>query len=249
MTRPVHIVGNYVSPYVRKVLVALELKGVTYTIDPIIPFLGGDGFTALSPLRRIPVYVDEAITLTDSTVICEYLDEVYPSPPLLPREPALRARARWLEEFADTRMGEVIIWKLFNQAVIRPFIWGEAPNTELIEKTLHEDVPHVFAYLESQTPEDGYFCGELSIADIAVGSFLRNATYVRLKPDPTRWPRLAAYTERVLGLPCFTRFKEFERAILKSMPSEHRRVLAELGAPVSVDSVGTDKPRPGLGKA
>ena len=248
MKPPVHIVGNYVSPYVRKVLVALDLKGVAYTIDPIIPFLGGDGFTALSPLRRIPVLVDGDLTLTDSTVICEYLDEVHPTPPLLPRGPALRARARWLEEFADTRMGEVFVWRVFAQLIVRPAVFGQQPDTALIEKTLREDVPQVFDYLESQAPEHGFFCGELSIADIAVASCLRNAALAKVRPEPGRWPRLAGLVERTLALPSFVRLEEFERALLKVPPAEHRRALAAIGAPISSETVGTDRPRPGLSR-
>ena len=74
------IIGNYVSPFARKVLVALELKQVSYEIDPLVPFFGNSEFDALSPLRRIPVLIDDEVTLTDSTVICEYLDERYPEP-------------------------------------------------------------------------------------------------------------------------------------------------------------------------
>ena len=116
---PVTVVGSYISPYVRKVLVCLDLKGVPYEIDPIVPFFGSDEFSRISPVRRIPVLIDERVTLPDSSAICEYLDEQHPGHPLLPREPAQRARARWLEEFADTRMGEVFIWRLFDQRVIR----------------------------------------------------------------------------------------------------------------------------------
>src|SRR5260370_41255075 len=56
MAAPVRIIGSYISPYVRKVLVCLRTKGVPYEIDPIIPFVGDDRFSQLSPLRRIPVY-------------------------------------------------------------------------------------------------------------------------------------------------------------------------------------------------
>ena len=37
------VIGNYISPYVRKVLVCLELKGLDYEIDPIAPFVGNEG--------------------------------------------------------------------------------------------------------------------------------------------------------------------------------------------------------------
>ena len=59
MTQPVKIIGSYLSPYVRKVLVFLHAKGIPYQIDPIVPFFGDERFTALSPLRRIPVLIDD----------------------------------------------------------------------------------------------------------------------------------------------------------------------------------------------
>ena len=116
----VKVIGSFVSPYVRKVLACLELKGLDYRVDPITPFFGNDEFERLSPLRRIPVLVDGDVTLCDSSVICAYLEEAYPATPLLPAEPRDRALARWLEEYADTRLGDLLIWGLFYQRVVRP---------------------------------------------------------------------------------------------------------------------------------
>ena len=76
MTGPLTIIGSYVSPYVRKVLACMNLKGLDYQVDPITPFFGNDEFERLSPLRRIPVLIDGDLAVSDSTVICEYLDEV-----------------------------------------------------------------------------------------------------------------------------------------------------------------------------
>jgi len=42
--RPLLVVGNYLSPYVRKVLVCLELKSIAYEVDHLVPFFGNDGF-------------------------------------------------------------------------------------------------------------------------------------------------------------------------------------------------------------
>lgn len=39
------IVGSFLSPYVRKVLALLHLRGLTYEIDPIVPFFGSDAFS------------------------------------------------------------------------------------------------------------------------------------------------------------------------------------------------------------
>jgi len=142
------IVGSYLSPYVRKVLACLHLKGLAYRIDPIVPFYGNEEFGRISPVRRVPVLIDEAVTLCDSTVICEYLEERHPRPHLLPASPPERARARWLEEYADTRMGEVFIWRLFNEVVIKRFVWGEPTDEAALARTLDTEIPAVLDHLE-----------------------------------------------------------------------------------------------------
>jgi len=73
MTSSIQIIGSPLSPYVRKVLAVLRHKGLAFELDPIVPFCGSEAFTALSPLRRIPVYRDQYLTLCDSSVICQYL--------------------------------------------------------------------------------------------------------------------------------------------------------------------------------
>src|SRR5262245_21268117 len=88
---PATIIGGPVSPYVRKVLTVCEMKGVPYRLDPIVPFFGDDAFSELSPLRRIPVFIDDEVSLCDSSVICEYLNDRYADPPLLPADVAQRA--------------------------------------------------------------------------------------------------------------------------------------------------------------
>jgi glutathione S-transferase len=246
MQRRVRIVGSYLSPYVRKVLVVLDLKGVLYEIDPIIPFMGDDRFSAISPVRRIPVLIDDRITLPDSTVICEYLDDRYPRPPLYPRDIATRARARWLEEFADSRMGDVFIWHLFNQVAINPFVWGEKTDRAVLDKTLHEDIPSVLDYLETQLPPAGFLFGDLSIADVAIACFFRNAAFARFHVDAARWPRTAAFVERVLALESFSKLRQFEDRLMRTPIERHREVLTEMGAPLAAETYGTPVPRRGV---
>src|SRR5579864_3900444 len=96
VSRPmIRIIGSFVSPYVRKVLAAMNLKGLAYEVDPITPFYGNDEFERLSPLRRIPVLIDGDFHTSDSSVICAYLDEAYEGHPLFPEAAKDRARARW----------------------------------------------------------------------------------------------------------------------------------------------------------
>jgi glutathione S-transferase len=243
----VKIVGSYVSPYVRKVLACLALKGLDYEIDPITPFYGNDEFERLSPLRRIPVLVHEDLVLCDSSVICAWLDEAHPEPPLLPAAVEDRARARWLEEYADTRLGDVFIWGLFYPKFVHPIVWGEPGDSARIEKTLTDDLPRELDWLEGQLPETGFlFGGRIGLADISLASFFRNGAHVGVEPDPARRPRTAGFVSRALAQPCFADLLAFEQVQLGTSPAGRRQALLAAGAPLSAETLATREPRRGV---
>ena len=189
----IRIIGSFVSPYVRKVLACMNLKRLAYEVDPITPFYGSDEFERLSPLRRIPVLVDGDFHISDSSVICAYLDEAYPGHALLPADPKDCARARWFEEFADSRLGDVFIWSLFYQKIVHPIVWGEPGDQSRIEKSLNQDIPAALDYLERELPPEGFLFGDIGVADISIASFFRNGAYAGFEPDALRWPRTAAW--------------------------------------------------------
>ena len=248
MSRPLRIVGSFVSPYVRKVLACLNLKGLDYEVDPITPFFGNDEYERVSPLRRIPILIDGDFNLCDSSVICAYLDDAYPERPLLPAEPRERAKARWLEEYADTRLGDVFIWGLFYQKVVRPIVWGEPGDEERIARTLTEQVPHTLDYLERELPSDGYLFGDIGLADITLASFFRNAAYAGFEPDAARWPVTAGFVERALAHPCIASLLPFED-VQRSAEIRHRRqALLDAGAPLASETLGQREPRRGYMK-
>ena len=240
------IIGSYVSPYVRKVLACIMLKGLDYEIDPITPFFGSDEFERLSPLRRIPVLVDGDTVLCDSSVICAYLDERYDGYALLPERVEDRARARWLEEYADTRLGDVFIWGLFYPKVVHPIIWGEPGDAARIEKTLAHDVPAALDYLEGQLPAEGWLFGAFGLADIAIASFFRNADYAGFVLDANRWPRTAAFVSRALDHPVFAEILRFEDVQRSTNPAGRRQALLDAGAPLTRETLGTREARKGV---
>jgi glutathione S-transferase len=246
MAERVRIIGSYLSPYVRKVLVCLHAKGIPYEIDPIVPFFGDDRFAKLSPLRRIPVLVDERVALADSSVICQYLEDVQPEPALYPKDPVERARARWLEEYADTRMGDVFIWKLFDQLAIRPFVWGEKTDREVVQHTLEVEVPQILDYLEAELPGQGFLFGAPGIADFSIACFFRNAAFVRFTVEAARWPITAGFVERVLDLEAFRCLRPFEERMIRTPIAQQRAALAELGAPLAAETLATATPRRGV---
>jgi glutathione S-transferase len=174
------------------------------------------------------------------------LEDRYPEPSLYPANIVDRARARWLEEFADSRMGEVFIWRLFNQVAIKPTVWGEQTDKAVMEKTLQEDIPQVLDYLETQAPAEGFLFGSVSIADISIACFFRNAAFARFQVDTVRWPLTASFVERVLQLESFEKLKPIEERLRRTPLAQHRAVLSEMRVWLTQDTCGTAEPRRGV---
>jgi glutathione S-transferase len=246
MTEALTIVGSYASPYVRKVLACMNLKGLSYQVDPITPFFGNDEFRRLSPLCRIPVLIDGDFSVSDSSVICGYLDEAYPGHALLPTDPKDRARARWLEEYADTRLGDLLIWSFFYQRVVKPLVWGEPADEARVQKALDEDIPAALDYLEGELPAQGFLFGQIGVADIAIASFFRNAHYADYNIDASRWPRAATFIERTLGHSCLAMLLPFEDVQRNASIKGRRQALIDTGARLSETSFGSGEARRGM---
>ena len=246
MTQPLTIIGSYVSPYVRKVLACMNLKGLPFEVDPITPFYGNEEFRQLSPLCRIPVLVDGDFSCSDSSVICAYLDEAYPGHALFPADPKDRARARWLEEFADTRLGDVFIWGLFYQKIVHPLVWGEPGDAARIEKSLNEDIPAVLDYLERELPAEGFLFGDIGVADISIASFFRNGAYAGFSVDAARWPTTAAFVERTLAHPCIADLLRFEDVQRNADIKGRRQALLDAGARLTQTTMAVREPRKGM---
>jgi maleylpyruvate isomerase len=84
-----------------RVRIALNLKGVPYEVVPVHLLRDGGEqhqprFAASNPAELVPVLTHGPLTLTQSLAIIEYLEETYPTPPLLPGDAAAKARVRAL---------------------------------------------------------------------------------------------------------------------------------------------------------
>jgi glutathione S-transferase len=189
--------GVSASPYVRKVQAVLNVKGIDFTINPIIPFGEKSELLALNPLGKIPVYQDDNVTLGDSSVICAYLEKYHPDIPLYPIDATEYANAIWLEKYADTHLTPTL-GTVFFQRVLNPKMFGTPTDEAAVAKVVNEDAPIIFDYLETQLGINEYFIGnKISIADFAVASPFVNAAAGGLTLDSARWPNLAALVARI----------------------------------------------------
>lgn len=100
-SRPLlYVDANHHSPYAMSAFVALAEKGVDVDVVPVDLAAGASraaGYAALSVTRRVPTLVHDGFALSESSAIDEYVDEVFEGPPVYPRSPRERARARQVQ--------------------------------------------------------------------------------------------------------------------------------------------------------
>lgn len=89
-----------ISPYCDKIRRALNWKGLEYEVKEV-PVSGTLGVKKVNPAGKLPCLEHDGRFVGDSTDIAYYLEERFPEPPLLPRDPELRARCHVLEDWAD----------------------------------------------------------------------------------------------------------------------------------------------------
>lgn len=137
------------SSYAQKVKIALREKGLDFTVEtPAALGTGtaGGPFAAASPRNEVPTLIDGEARIFDSTIILEYLEDKYPSPPLLPRDPAARAEARMIEDLCDT-LYEAVNWGL---SEIRWFKRAEGPQAEKMKATAARQTAQLQAWLSDK---------------------------------------------------------------------------------------------------
>ncbi len=239
----IQIIGSPISPFVKKVLALLVMKDVDFAVDPITPFYGDERFSEMSPLRRVPVFIDGDIVLTDSSVIAQYIEERWPSPSALPETPEARAKARWFEEYSDTRMGEIFIWKGFAAKVVRPRVFKEPFDEEAFNANIETGVAEVMDYLERVAPQDGFLAGPFGLGDISIAAMFRCMRYAEWKPDAKRWPKTCAWLKRTEAEPVMATVTRWSDALITAPIPERRRIAAEIGLKLTEETLGLKTPR------
>lgn len=195
------VCGLLGSPFFRKICTQLNEKGIPFEIEALNPFQAGDEFTAVNPLRRIPLLKDsdqgEDFALPDSSVIFQYIERKHPENSLLPVDLKDYGRALWLEEYADTEMAMRIGLGVF-RPVIFPQMGGKEADFDSALETIRTRLPAIHDYLENELGDNDWFVGDsMSVADIAIGVQYGNLAFTGYTPSPSRWPRLTAFMKRI----------------------------------------------------
>src|SRR5262245_46877499 len=154
------LVDDVFSPYARKVRLALYEKDVPFER---VRALHGDcnrtDFLHVNPRAEVPALVDDGFALFDSTVICEYLEDRWPTPALYPRDVRLRATCRRIEDLADTQLDAA----LYAVAVVE---MGRHETHAQLHEAAARDLGRLYDELEAALAGKPFFCEDYSLADI-----------------------------------------------------------------------------------
>jgi maleylacetoacetate isomerase len=185
--------------------IALNLKGIAYETVPIHLIKEGGlnrrpEFRAINPQMRVPVLVTDAgQVLIQSLAIIEYLDEIHPQPPLLPKDPLARAHTRALAELIACD-----IHPLNNTSALRYLKRELHQEQSAIDAWYHHWVIEGFEALEALISPGPYACGDhVTIADICLVPQVANAR--RLKVPLDKFPKIVGVDAACLALAAFDR--------------------------------------------
>jgi maleylacetoacetate isomerase len=188
-----------------RVRIALNFKGIAYETVPV--HLVKDGghnrrpeFRAVNPQMRIPALVaPTGDVLLQSLAIIEYLEEVQPDPPLLPKDPIARANVRALADIVACD-----IHPLNNVGPLRYLKREMHQEQSAIDAWYHHWVIEGFEALEALVEPAPYACGtEVTMADVYLVPQVNNAR--RLKVPLDSFPKILGIEAACLKLPAFDR--------------------------------------------
>ena len=199
--------ANSLSPFVRKVRIALYEKGVAFETVEVERGVQRAELLRVNPRGEVPALVDGGTVVTGSASICDYLEDVCPEPPLLPASPSARVRCRALERVADTHT-DALQFLRFLFAVRRPELREERPD---VVAALGDAVRLHFASLDRELAGREWLAGEFSRADAALVPHVASLGYLGERV-PERCAHLRGWLDRAQRRPSVERDAAAARA-------------------------------------
>jgi len=196
------LIGQYDSPFVRRVAIALRLYGLAFEHRPWSTFGDADKIAPYNPLRRVPTLVlDDGEALIESTIILDHLDElVGEDKAMLPRSGSDRRRHLRICALASG-LGDKAVSLLYEHVLRKEqlALWVERCTAQIAD---------VLKVLEAERAKVAtpYWLGDrIGHADIAVACVVRFTREAHPQLfDAARYPALARHSERCEALTEFT---------------------------------------------
>ncbi|BCL37757.1 glutathione S-transferase family protein [Nostoc sp. MS1] len=181
---------NPISINARRVWVALLEKQIPF--EPLLLNLNGDQlqdqFTAINPLQRVPVIVDDGLRVVESLAILDYLEAKYPTPSLIPNEATAIATVRMVTTTTVTELQPATV------ILTRPLVELDTDPKKL--ESAQEAVAKILSFYETLLGNQTYFAGEtFTLAEVVAGTLIPSLPLFGFSLDD--YPHLLAWAERL----------------------------------------------------
>jgi glutathione S-transferase len=217
----IKLCGFRVSNYHNKVRLALLEKGIAFEEDENCRPSQKDEWLARSPMGKVPILEVDGATLTESQVICEYLEDAYPEKPLYPKDPIARAKVRELVTHIEWHM-EMVARRLYAQA-----FFGGTVSDE-VKQSVAKDIARGARTLKALVRFDPFFAGkELTLADVTAFIHLplvSLSTKIVLGQDALEGvPQVKDALKMLRARPAFARVDEDRKAAVAAMAAAAKK--------------------------
>ncbi|WP_119460859.1 glutathione S-transferase family protein [Rhodospirillaceae bacterium SYSU D60014] len=191
------------QPFSRKVRIVLREKRLEFDLQDEKPWERRDAFLTLNPAGEVPVLVEpDGSALIGSTAICEFLDEVYPDPPMLATTPLARAEIRRLVAWFDVKFYREVTTNLLEEKIFRRLAGLGGPASQAL-RAGSANIHYHLDYIAWLTDRRTWLAGDdFSLADAAAAAHLSALDYIGDVP----WARHAEAKDwyaRVKSRPSF----------------------------------------------
>ncbi|PZO86966.1 MAG: glutathione S-transferase [Micavibrio aeruginosavorus] len=169
----------WLHPFSRKVRLALAEKKLEFDLQIEKIWERRTAFLAMNPAGDVPVMVEaDGTILSNSQVICEYLEEVYPEINLLGRDAIQRAETRRLVSWFDVKFSREVTDNLVGEKLMKRFLKMGEPHGPSI-RAGHANIHYHLDYIGFLCEKRKWLAGEhFTLADIAAAAHLSCIDYI-----------------------------------------------------------------------
>ena len=192
------------SPFCRKVRLCLAEKRVDVELIEEKYWEKSAEFLRLNPAGKVPILSLEGKTFTESTAICEYLEDLYPEPALFPNGADEKYETRRLVAWFDDKFHQEVTSKLLYERVIKKVSGQGFPVSKNVKEGARNIKFHI-SYMEWLLERRRWLAGEhMSIADFAAAAHFSALDYIS-DVDWTRSNVVKDWYAKIKSRPAFRR--------------------------------------------